>query len=88
MKIEPISVKFVDNGVYIKVTENDMKGGDKDVTATISENLYRLLKNNRYMIDELYDIAEKSKSAILAGVVAVLRLRRITGNSKGGEQLD
>lgn len=88
MKVEPISVKFVDNGVHIKVTENDMKGGDKDVTATISENLYRLLKNNRYTITELYDIAEKSKSAILAGVVAVLRLRRITGNSRGGEQLD
>ena len=88
MKIKPISVKFVDNGVYIKVTENDMKGGDKDVTAEISENLYRLLKNNQYTIDELYDIADKSKSAILAGVLSVLRLRRITGNSKGGEQLD
>ena len=88
MKIKPISVNFVDNGVYIKVTENDIKGGDECVTAEISENLYRLLKNNRYTIDELYDIADKSKSDILAGIVAVLRLRRITGNSKGGEQLD
>ena len=88
MKIKPISVRFVDNGVYIKVVENDMKGGDEDVTVEISEILYRLLKNNRYTIDELYDIAEKSKSAILAGILSVLRLRRIMGNIKGGEQLD
>ena len=85
MKIKPISVKFIDNGVFIEVTENDMKGGDEYVTADISENLYRLLKNNRYTIDELYDIADKSKSAILAGIVSVLRLRRITGDIKGGE---
>lgn len=84
MKIKPISVKFIDNGVYIKVFENDTKGGDEYVAAEISENLYRLLKNNRYTIDELYDIADKSKSGILAGIVSVLRLRRITGNIKGG----
>ena len=73
MKIEPISVKFVDNGVYIKVTENDMKGGD---TVEITNQLYRLLINNRYTLSELADLADKTKSAILAGIVSTIRIRR------------
>lgn len=85
MKINTVNVKFIDNGVNIKVISNDFKGGDDDVTAEISENLYRILKNNTYTIDELFDIAEKAKSSILAGIVSVLRLRRITGETKGGE---
>lgn len=75
MKKSPIPVAVIDNGVYIKFCElsEHVKGGD---TVEITTFLYRLLINNRYTLTELADLADKTKSAILAGIVATIRIRR------------
>ena len=75
MKNFLIPVIVIDNGVYIKFCElsENVKGGD---TVEITIYLYRLLINNRYTLSELADLADKTKSAILAGIVATVRIRR------------
>ena len=75
MKSFLIPVTVIDNGVYIKFCElsKSAKGGD---TVEITIYLYRLLINNRYTLSELADLADKTKSAILAGIVATIRIRR------------
>ena len=84
MKKSLIPVTVIDNGVYIKFCElsKSVKGGD---TVEITIYLYRLLINNRYTLTELADLADKTKSAILAGIVATIRIRRSERLLKGGD---
>lgn len=75
MKTTLIPVAVIDNGVYIKFCElsERVKGGD---AVVVTNNLYRLIINNRYTLTELADLADKTKSAILAEIVATIRIRR------------
>lgn len=85
MKKSLIPVAVIDNGVYIKFCElsENVKGGD---TFEITTFLYRLLINNRYTLSELADLADKTKSAILAGMVVTIRIRRYVKNFYRGEK--
>lgn len=84
MKKSLIPVAVIDNGVYIKICElsENVKGGD---TLEITTFLYRLLINNRYTLSELADLADKTKSAILAGIVATIRIHRSDRLLKRGD---
>ena len=84
MKNFLIPVAVIDNGVYIKFCElsESVKGGD---TVEITIYLYRLLINNQYTLSELADLADKTKSAILAGIVATIRIRRSERLVKRGD---